>query len=133
VAGRRYTKGMQFITEPAALFIRLEGLERLWALKRELIIRRADIVDVDFLAQRPIMQDFAGYYRIPGTSIPWRFLAGTFIRKGDREFWYVRLQHDGVMTIELKRKNSSGYDRLRVSTDPETAQIIADWWRTAKG
>ena len=123
---------MRFITQSAQLCIRLEGWERLWALKREVVVRRADIVDIDFLARRPIMQDFAGYFRIPGTSIPWRFLAGTFIRKGDREFWYVRMQYEGVMTIELKRKSSSGYDRLRLSTDAETAQAIADWWPTDK-
>ncbi|HSW66579.1 MAG TPA: hypothetical protein VLI54_05580 [Bacillota bacterium] len=119
---------MHFITEPAELRIRLEGWERLWALKREVVVPRTDIVDVDFLPKRPIMQDFAGYYRIPGTSIPWRFLAGTFMRKGDREFWYVRMQQEGIMTIELKPKSSSGYDRLRLSTNAETAQVIADWW-----
>ncbi len=123
---------MRFITQPTELLIRLEGWERLWALKRQLVVRREDILDVDFLARRPIVQDFAGYFRIPGTSIPWRFLAGTFIRKGDREFWYVRMRYEGIMTIELKNEDSNGYDRLRLSVDAESAQAIADWRRTDK-
>ncbi len=119
---------MRFITDAKQLTIQLEGLEKLWALKSTLDIPRSSILEVDYTAQRPIMQDFWGHIRIPGTSVPWRFLAGTFWRKGDREFWYIRLTHPGVMTIELK-KDAFAYERLRISCSPDTAQDIADWRR----
>ena len=122
---------MKFVVEDDALLIQLEGVERLWALKGKLRVPRQAILEVDFLPQRPTMQDFWGYLRIPGTSIPWRFLAGTFWRKGDREFWFVRMKHPGIMTIDLKPKQYA-YRRLRISCLAEDAQDISDWWREGK-
>lgn len=107
-------------------------MERLWALKRCLRVPRAAITEVDYLAQRPAMQDFWGYLRIPGTSIPWRFLAGTFWRKGDREFWFVRIKHEGVMTIDIK-PGIFPYQRLRISCTALIAQDVNDWWREGSG
>ena len=123
---------MRFITEPKQLIIELEGLEKVWGLKSRLAIPRADITEVDFRAQRPVMQDFSGWLRVPGTAIPWYFLAGTYRRKGEKEFWYVRMREPGLLIIEIKPEQASQfYDRLRVSCDPETAQQIADWKRGA--
>lgn len=122
---------MRFIPTEDRLIIRLEGFERLWALRTRLEIPRSAIVQVDYLDDRPIMQDFWGYLRIPGTSIPWRFLAGTFWQKGDREFWFVRMKQLGLMTIETKPKECS-YSRLRISCDAEVAQEIVDWWHDRK-
>lgn len=122
---------MKFVAQDDVLIIRLEGMEKLWALKGRLQIPRFAVLEVDYIAQRPLMQDFWGYVRIPGTSLPWRFLAGTFWRKGQREFWFVRLRHQGVMTIDLK-PGTFPYRRLRISCDAETAQAISDWWRQGK-
>lgn len=122
---------MQFITQDDTLVIQLEGTERLWALKTRLRVPRRAIMEVDYLAQKPAMQDFRGYLRIPGTNIPWRFLAGTFWRKNDREFWFIRIRHEGVMTIDLKADTSS-YRRLRFSCSARIAQDISDWWHEGK-
>ena len=122
---------MKFIPKGSTLLIKLEGLEKVWALKGQLQVPRRAILDVDYNAQAPAMQDFWGYLRIPGTSVPWRFLAGTFWRKSDREFWFVRMRHLGVMEIELK-PGAFAYRRIRISCDPETAQAVADWWQEGR-
>jgi hypothetical protein len=119
---------MKFTTEPNQLTIELEGFERLWALKHRLQIPHYAISEVDFLAQTPVMQDYGGFLRFSGTSLPWRFLAGSYVRKGQREFWYVRTQQPGVMTITLK-PGALRYGRIRITCSPEIALSIADWWR----
>lgn len=122
---------MKFIAQDDVLIIELQGMEKLWALKSRLQVPRFAILEVDYNAQSPAMQDFWGYLRMPGTSIPWRFLAGTFWRKSNREFWFIRLKHVGVMKIELK-SGTFAYNRLRISCDPETAQSVSDWWQEGK-
>ncbi len=106
-------------------------MERLWALKSGLTIPRSAILSVDYRAERPAMQDFAGYLRFPGSNLPGRFLAGKFVRAGEREFWYVRMQSSGVLLLELK-PGEYPYRRVRLTCDPETAQKIADWWHHGK-
>jgi len=118
---------MRFIVQDDKLIIRLEGMERLWALRSRLTIPRPAITLVDYIAERPVLQDFRGYLRIPGTSIPWHFLAGTFWHRDDREFWFVRMKHDGMLTLETKPGDYL-YRRLRISCAPEIAQDISDWW-----
>jgi hypothetical protein len=122
---------MKFIPQGKNLTIRLEGMEKMWALKSSIEIPQAAVLEVDYSPQRPTMQDFWGYLRIPGTSVPWRFLAGTFWHKGEREFWFVRIRHMGVLLVELK-PDAFPYRRIRISCDPETAQAVADWWQQAR-
>ena len=122
---------MKFVLQNNMLIVRLEGLEKLWTLKSQLQVPRRAILEVDYVAQRPAMQDFQGAVRLWGTHVPWRFLAGTFRRRTAREFWFVRTKHLGVMKIELK-PGSAAYQRLRLSCDPETAQDVADWWQRGR-
>lgn len=119
---------MQITARNKTLEIRLEGLEKVWALKSCLRVPHQAILEVDYTAKAPAMQDFGGYVRIPGTSVPWWFLAGTFWRKGSREFWFVRMRDLGILIIELK-PDSFPYRRIRISCHPETAQAVADWWQ----
>jgi len=119
---------MRFITDANTFTVVLDGWEKVWALKSRVVVPRAAISDLAYVPARPVLQDFRGYFRVPGTAIPWRFLAGTFWRKGDREFWYMRMRHEGVLTVELKAGQLS-YKRLRVSCDPAEAQSVLDWWR----
>ena len=122
---------MKFVMQDDLLTIRLEGMEKVWALKGRLQVPRYAVSEIDYLAQRPMLQDFWGYLRIPGTGVPWRFLAGTFWRKGEREFWFVRMKHQGVLTIGLK-PDTFPYHRLRISCSAEMAQDVSDWWRQGK-
>jgi hypothetical protein len=123
---------VKFIPEDdGTLTLELEGLEKLWALKSRLRIPRGAIIGVNYNPDAPAMQDFWGYLRLPGTSLPWRFLAGTFWRKGDREFWFVRMRTMGILEMELK-SDAFPYRRIRISCDPETAQSVSDWWQGAR-
>ena len=122
---------MKFITEPNQLTIKLEGLEQLWALKRRLQIPHYAISQVDFLPQQPPMQDFKGFLRIPGTAFPWLFYAGSYTRRKQREFWYVRMRQPGVLVLSIK-PGVLNYDKVRITCAPEIAQNIADWWQQAK-
>ena len=120
---------MRFVTQPLQLTIKFEGFEIVWALKHRLQIPRYAIQEVDFTAHQPVLRDFKGYWRIPGTAVPGTFAAGSYRREGEREFWYLRLKTPGVLTIILK-PNALNYDKIRITTTPEIAQDIADWWRT---
>jgi hypothetical protein len=122
---------MKFTTEPNQLTIRLEGLEQLWALRRRLQIPHYAIEDIDYVTQYPVMRDLYGYIRLPGTSLPGIFLAGSYRRKGEREFWYLKMRRQGVMTIYLKPE-ALAYDKVRVTCTPRTAQRITDWWQNER-
>lgn len=122
---------MWFTGEANQLTIKLEGLEQLWALKRRIQIPHYAILAIDFVAQEPAMQDFRGYLRFPGASVPWRFLAGSYRRHGKREFWYIRMRQPGLLTITLK-PGTLNYDKVRVTCSPEDAQNVTDWWRARK-
>jgi len=119
---------MKFITAGDTLTVQLEGMERLWALKNKVAVPRTAIEEIDFTSDQPVVQDFRGFLRLPGTALPWHFVAGSFWAKDDREFWYVHFRQPGLLTIELK-KGATSYERLRFSCDPQTAQAVADWWR----
>lgn len=119
---------MKIIIEPNQLTIKLEGFEQVWALKRRIQIPRDTVLDVDFLAQEPAMQDYRGFLRFPGTAIPGYFLAGSYNRQKKHEFWYVRMHQPGVLVITLKQ-GSLNYDKIRVTSTPEIAQSVADWWQ----
>jgi hypothetical protein len=120
---------MQFIIEADQLTIQFEGLEKLWALKRRLQIPRYAIMEVDYLASQPMMRDLWGYWRLPGASLPGVFLAGSYRRDGEREFWYLRLRTPGVLTLTFE-PDALKYDKTRLTCTPEIAQEIADWWHT---
>ena len=118
---------MKFALGDIQLTVTFEGFERLWALKHRLQIPQHAITGVDYIAQQPTMQDFAGYLRFPGTAVPWHFLAGSYRKKDTREFWYVKMRQPGMLVLHLK-PGSFYYDRIRLTCSPEIAQSIADWW-----
>lgn len=122
---------MQFKLEPMQLTIQLEGFEKLWALKRRIQIPHHAIAQIDYQSSAPSMQDYQGRVRLPGTALPWRFYAGTYIKSRSREFWYVRVNQPGVLTITCK-SDALNYDKIRITCRPEIAQDIADWWQERK-
>lgn len=122
---------MRFIQQANQLTIKLEGFEQVWALKRRIQIPHYAIEQIGFIAQQPVMRDLWGYWRIPGTALPWLFLAGTYRHKDMREFWYLRMRQPGVLLITLK-KGALNYTTIRVTCNAEIAQSIADWWHEHK-
>jgi len=122
---------MRFKLEPLQLTIYLEGFERLWALRRRIQIPHHAVAMVDYQNAAPSMQDYQGRLRFPGTAVPWRFYAGTYVKGRSREFWYLRIDQPGVLTIAFK-PDALNYDKVRLTCTPEIAQDIADWWQDRK-
>lgn len=119
---------MKFLFGQIQLTIQLEGFEQVWALKRRLQIPRHAIANITFFAEQPAMQDYTGHLRLPGTAVPGLFLAGSYVKKQHREFWYVRLRHPGVVVITLYPE-ALNYDSIRLTCTPQIAQSIVDWWQ----
>lgn len=122
---------MKFVLEPNQLTIRLEGVEQIWALKRRIQVPHYAIFELDYLTQMPSMTDYQGYFRFPGTALPWRFLAGSYRNKDHREFWYVKMREPGVLVLVFK-PDTLPYDKLRITCSPDIAQDVADWWQEHK-
>lgn len=122
---------MKYIIEPNQLTIKLEGFEKLWALKSRLQIPVYAIAMIDFVAEQPMVQDFKGFLRLPGIALPWRFYAGSHRKGSEREFWYVRMKQSGVLVVTLKSGTLS-YSKVRLTCTPGIAQEIVDWWQASK-
>jgi hypothetical protein len=58
-------------------------------------------------------------------------LAGSYLKRGERDFWYLKMRQTGVLTIMLK-PDAISYDRIMVTCTPEIAQAIAGWWQPAR-
>jgi len=114
---------MKTIADKERILVRLEGLEKLWALKTKLEIPRASISRIDYSDQKPTMKGLGGFFRFPGTSLPGAFLAGRFIKKGERDFWLLRMRQPGVLTIKLKPKTFR-YDRIMLTASAKTAKYV---------
>jgi hypothetical protein len=123
---------MKFITQESQVTLQLEGMERVWALRRRLQIPRFAISEIRYEPELPVMQDFSGQLRIVGTALPLAFVAGTFRRGDDREFLYVRFKQPGILTIVLK-PDTLNYDRVRVTCTEAIAQTLTEWWRAPSG
>lgn len=119
---------MKVIAHPDGLLIKLEGLERLWALRRQLSIPKQVIASVQFLDEKPPQNFALPFIKLPGTVLPKILMAGQFVKPGERDFWYLRVQHEGMVSIRSK-PGSFKYDRVLLSCDAETANDIVQWWK----
>ena len=70
------------------LIVEVRGWSKLWAFKRYLRVPLSDIRTV-WLDPNATKGWWRGW-RWPGTNIPGVITAGTFYRRGKREFWDVR-------------------------------------------
>lgn len=111
------------------LIITLEGAERFWAVKSKIILPRASIADIEYDPARPPKKMLAlQFFKLPGSVLPGIMFAGTFVKRGERDFWYIRMRYDGVISIKTK-KDSFNYDRIMLSCSAEIAQDVVDWWK----
>jgi len=99
--------------EQGDLVVEVRGWSRLWTFKRRLRVPLSQISAVRW--DPTVAKGWWKGWRIPGTHIPGAIVAGTFYRRGGREFWDVR-DGSNAVTIELER---SRYRRLVVDVvDP---------------
>ncbi|MEU2253621.1 hypothetical protein [Nocardia xishanensis] len=99
------------------LVIRIEGLDKLLALKSRLTIPLANVRGAT--ADPGIIKERKGI-RAPGTHLPRVVTAGTFHIDGERVFWDVR-DPDKAVVIELADEH---YARLVVQVD-NPADVVA--------
>jgi hypothetical protein len=114
------------------LVIDMEGPEKFWAMKSKLRIPRSDIESIAYDPTKPPKKILAlPFIKFPGSVIPGLMFAGTFVKRGERDFWYILMRHDGVLSIQTK-KGSFNYDRIMISCGAETAQSVDEWWKETK-
>lgn len=98
------------------VIVEIEGLDRLWALKKQLTIPvahlRAAVAD-PAAARKP------RGIRAPGTYVPGRITAGTYRRRGERTFWDV---HDPAKAVVIDLREER-YARLIVQVDDPYATV----------
>jgi len=110
-----------------ALTIALEGWERLWALRRRLVIPRSKIVHAEWHAE-PF--EIYAPLRLFGTGFPGVLAAGTFYGKGMKQFLYLRrprgLWHGRVANVLVLDLHDMFYHRVVLScAEPDAARVIA--------
>ena len=116
-----------------ALTITLEGWERLWVLRRRVIIPRGKVVHAEW--HREPFELHAGL-RLAGTALPGVLAAGTFFGQGMKQFLYVRRPQGwrrataaNVLVLDL---HDMFYGRVLVSCrETDAARVIA--WAKARG
>jgi hypothetical protein len=110
-----------------ALTITLEGWERLWALRRRLIIPRGKIVHAEWHGEP--FEIHAGL-RLAGTAFPGVLLAGTFFGQGMKQFLYLRRPKGwrrataaNVLVLDL---HDMFYHRVLLScAEADAARVVA--------
>jgi hypothetical protein len=79
--------------------IKVIGLHRLWAFKREVLFRKENIIQVKIadksLRPAPI--------KMPGTHIPKIIAAGTYYGTKRKEFWDIDFKKESI-EIDLKNE-----------------------------
>jgi hypothetical protein len=102
------------------LFLRVRGMDKLWALKSSLEIPLEHIAGVR--ADPSIARGWCHGLKMPGTVIPGVITAGTFYQHGKRVFWDVH-HPDNTVVIDLVDER---YNQLVVEVaNPGTAvQLI---------
>jgi len=118
---------MKIIATNKGLSVRLEAWEKVWALKNRIDVPVLAIERIEYTSEKPHIAGRFSYFRLPGTAIPGVFLAGTYVKRGGREFWYLTMRKPGVLTISIK-KGELAYDELRLSVKADLAAKIVEWW-----
>jgi hypothetical protein len=119
---------MKITTRDDDLTIDLEGWEQVWAIKRRIVVPREAVAGAEFHPERPAMKDLWRYLRVPGTSLPWVFLAGTFRTLHKHEFWYLLMRRPGYIVIDLKPRAHT-YTRIRLTVSAGAGHEVEERWR----
>ncbi|MEU8821898.1 hypothetical protein [Actinoplanes sp. NPDC048796] len=102
--------------EGGSLVVRVEGMDKLWALKSSLTIPLANVRGA---TNDPGIVSEPKGVRTAGTNMPGVVVAGSFRREGERIFWDVRDPAKAVV-IELTDEH---YARLIVQVDDPRATV----------
>jgi hypothetical protein len=123
---------MKLFASDDELTITFERWEIFWALKRKLVIPRADIISLSYAAQYALP---VRLLRVMGTDVPGLLWAGRFFGSGQRAFLYVQrpagftwssnpqpMQNVLVITLQNNR-----YDLVVVSCRQDIGAQLEEW------
>lgn len=115
---------MKITTRGDNLIVRLEGVERLWALKTGLNIKRHKIDSIIWSFDKPHWRNMIAV-RCPGTGLPKVLYAGTFFSaKRGLEFWYLKMQQPGFLVIST---NHGKFTKIRLSASQAVNIKLQKW------
>jgi hypothetical protein len=104
---------------PTNLFVYVEGLDRLWALKSQLETPLEPVVGAK--KDTEVARGWWQGVRLPGTELPGMISAGMFYKDGEWVFWDVHHpEHTLVITLADEK-----YARLIVEGD-DPSPVAAD-------
>ncbi|MFV8357826.1 hypothetical protein ACNQGB_16780 [Flavobacterium sp. XS1P32] len=86
------------------------GSHKFWAFENKISVPKNKIIKA---YQNPNEFTFWIGWKIPGTQVPWVITAGTFIKKGKRNFWDVCNKKNAII-IEL---TDSYYHKLIIEVE----------------
>ncbi|WP_300566037.1 hypothetical protein [Flavobacterium sp.] len=96
-------------TEDQFIF-EIKGWHQIWSFENKIKIEKENIVKV---SQSDEEFTFWKGWRMPGTSLPWVITAGTYLKKGKRNFWDVT-NKEKTIVVELK---NSRFDKLIIEVE----------------
>jgi len=123
---------MKFNIDDDILTIQLQGAEQVWAIKRQVVVRRANIVLAQWHEVLAVPRGELGWRF--GTAIPGGLWAGRFTARGAHNFLYVQrtsgifgtIGMNHVLVLDLR---DSEFQRLYLTVDdPDMAGKIIAWW-----
>jgi hypothetical protein len=105
------TKNMVTVTSNENEFIfDIKGSHKFWAFENKIIVPKEKIIKV---YQSNDEFTFWIGWKMPGTQLPWVITAGTYIKKGKRNFWDVCNKKKAII-VELK---DSYYNKLIIEVE----------------
>lgn len=106
------------VTDDEFIF-KIKGLHKIWAFKNKIEIPKENIIHA---YQNEEELNSSSGFRIPGTYIPYLITAGTFYRKGNRNFWDI-MNKKNTIIVELK---DNYYNKLFVEVEnpEETMNLL---------
>lgn len=114
---------MKITTKKDNLIVQLEGVERLWAFKSGLNLKKDDISTITWSEEKPHWRHMKAI-RCPGTGVPKVFYAGNFISNRGLEFWYLQMQEPGFLVITTK---NGTYKKVRLTTSQGVGLQLKRW------
>jgi hypothetical protein len=107
------------------LILRVEGMDKLWALKSELVIPLRHITDIRM--DEEVAKGWWHGLKFPGSNIPGVLTAGTFYQDGKRVFWDVHTP-DAAVVISLA---DEAYNELVIEVEDPGA-LMREIYRIRK-
>ena len=101
--------------DDSQLAVHIQGWHRVFALKRTITVPLAHVIGAK---ANPSAINTPRGFRAPGTRLPGVITAGTFRRRGSKEFWDASRDPTKTLVIELQ---DDQYSRLVIDVEEPAA------------